>query len=61
MTKQRMLWVFAINEPGSSVRALYATLTRDDNGIDSNILWVGATARGALTFFRLTRDDNGIA
>ena len=25
-TKQRMFWVFAIDEPGSSVRALFATL-----------------------------------
>ena len=51
-------------------------LTRDDNGIAENIVWVtktsgqnparplklrGAAARGALTFFRLTREDNGIA
>ena len=31
MTKQRMFGVFAIDEPGSSVRALYATLTRIKN------------------------------
>ena len=40
-------------------------LTRDHNGVALNIVWIPNmsgqnAARGALNFFRLTRDDNAL-
>ena len=45
---------------------IHIRLTRDHNGVALNIVWIPNmsgqnAARGALNFFRLTRDDNGIA